>query len=213
MNQKNILCYGDSNTWGAPPDGSGKRYDRQTRWPSAMQRLLGDDYYVIEEGLCGRNTVWDDPVSEEDKNGLKQLIPILHSHAPLDLLIIMLGTNDFKHRLNVSADEIAISIGRLVNAARNRVWPHIGQAPDVLVICPPPMAETVNARDDDILKGGLDKSKQLATALRSFCDENKIRMFNAGDVIQSSPLDGVHFEAETHIKLADAIANEVRNII
>ena len=110
MKQKNILCFGDSNTWGFPPD-CGARYDRETRWPGVLQQQLGEDYYVIEEGLPGRNTVWDDPV-EGGKNGLKQLVPLIHSHMPLDLLIIMLGTTDFKNRFSVSPRDISWSIGR-----------------------------------------------------------------------------------------------------
>ena len=121
MKQKTILCFGDSNTWGFPPD-CGARYDRKTRWPGVLQDALGDACYVIEEGLPGRNTVWDDPV-EGGKNGLKQLVPIIHSHMPLDLVIIMLGTNDFKNRFSVSPLDISWSIGRLVKAVRDSGHP------------------------------------------------------------------------------------------
>ena len=99
MKQKTILCYGDSNTWGYDPVNA-CRYDRNIRWPGVLQKELGQAYYVKEEGLCGRTTVWDDPV-EGHKNGLKQLTPILHSHCPLDLVVIMLGTNDLKMRYSV----------------------------------------------------------------------------------------------------------------
>jgi lysophospholipase L1-like esterase len=210
MKQKNILCFGDSNTWGFPPD-CGARYDRQTRWPGVLQQALGEDYYVIEEGLPGRNTVWDDPV-EGGKNGLKQLLPLIHSHMPLDLLIIMLGTNDFKNRFSVSPLDISWSIGRLVKAARDSGHPLLGEAPEVLVLCPPPLADLSNSPFAGILVGAEAKSRQLAAVLGSFCEDNQIRMFDAGSVVQTSPVDGVHWEPEEHRKLGVAVAGQVQAI-
>jgi lysophospholipase L1-like esterase len=210
MKQKNILCFGDSNTWGFPPD-CGARYDRQTRWPGVLQQALGEDYYVIEEGLPGRNTVWDDPV-EGGKNGLKQLLPLIHSHMPLDLLIIMLGTNDFKNRFSVSPLDISWSIGRLVKAARDSGHPLLGEAPEVLVLCPPPLADLSNSPFAGILVGAETKSRQLAAVLGSFCEDNQIRMFDAGNVVQTSPVDGVHWEPEEHRKLGVAVAGQVQAI-
>jgi len=209
--QKTILCFGDSNTWGASPE-CGVRYDRQTRWPGVLQRELGDGYYVIEEGLPGRNTVWDDPV-EGGKNGLKQLLPLIHSHMPLDLLIILLGTNDFKNRFSVSALDISWSIGRLVKAARDSGNPFFGDAPEVLVICPPPLADMSQSPFKDILIGAEEKSRQLPAVLGTFCEENNIRLFNAGDVVQTSPVDGVHWEVGEHLKFGAAVAKKVLEIL
>ncbi|QHI70615.1 SGNH/GDSL hydrolase family protein [Tichowtungia aerotolerans] len=209
--EKTVLCFGDSNTWGASPIG-GVRYDRQTRWPGILQQELGDGYYVIEEGLPGRNTVWDDPV-EGGKNGLKQLVPLIHSHMPLDLLIIMLGTNDFKNRFSVSPMDISWSIGRLVKAARDSGNPFFGEAPEVLVICPPPLVDLSQSPLGGIFVGAEEKSRQLPSVLKTFCEENSIRLFNAGDVVQTSPVDGVHWEAEEHQKLGVAVAKEVLDIL
>lgn len=211
MKQKNILCFGDSNTWGFSPD-CGERYDRQTRWPGVLQVHLGENFYVIEEGLPGRNTVWEDPV-EGGKNGLKQLVPLIHSHMPLDLLIIMLGTNDFKNRFSVSPLDISWSIGRLVKAALNSSHPLLGEAPEVLVLCPPPLADLGNSPFAGILVGAEEKSHQLASVLAAFCEENKIRMFDAGSVVQSSPVDGVHWEPDEHRKLGVAVAALVKAIL
>ena len=211
MRQKTVMCFGDSNTWGFRPD-CGPRYDRKTRWPGVLQQELGEEYYVIEEGLCGRNTVWDDPV-EGGKNGLEQLGPLILSHMPLDLLIIMLGTNDFKNRFSVSPQDISWSIGRLVKTARDSGHRLIGDAPEVLVICPPPLADLSQSPFQGILVGGEEKSKQLPAVLKAFCEENDIRLFNSGDVIQSSPVDGVHWEPEEHKKLGCAVAPEVRRIL
>lgn len=211
MKQKTIMCFGDSNTWGYPPEG-GSRYARDVRWTGVLQNELGNENYVIEEGLCGRNTVWDDPI-EGHKNGLKHLVPLLHSHAPLDLIVIMLGTNDLKNRFSVSALDIAWSVGRLVDTVRKSETPYTGPAPEVLVICPPPLADMSKSPFADILIGGEEKSKQLATAFKAYCGENNIEMLNAGEIIQSSEVDGIHFSADEHLKLGKAVAKKVCEIL
>ena len=109
---KTILCYGDSNTYGLKSDLV-SRYPRNVRWTGILQEKLGSEYYVIEEGLGGRTTVWDDPV-EDYKNGKKYLLPCLDSHKPLDLVIIMLGTNDLKSRFSVTPFDIGASMENLV---------------------------------------------------------------------------------------------------
>ena len=110
---KTILCFGDSNTWGAWA-GRDDRYDEKTRWGSRLRKLLGEDYWVVEEGQNGRTTVWDDPI-ENRMAGLTYLWPCLESHHPIDLVIIMLGTNDTKPYFGVNADNIAAGAGRLVD--------------------------------------------------------------------------------------------------
>jgi lysophospholipase L1-like esterase len=108
---KTIVCYGDSNTWGQ--DGLTKtRYPMDVRWTGVLRNELGADYWVIEEGLCGRTTVWDDPIEGEWKNGLRYLMPCLESQAPIDLVVLMLGTNDLKNRYAVSAFDIANGLGK-----------------------------------------------------------------------------------------------------
>ena len=96
---RRILCFGDSNTWGYDP-ATGERFDEQTRWTGVLQAALGGDYTVIEEGLNGRTTVWDDPI-EGHKNGHEYLVPCLETHRPLDLVVLMLGTNDLKRRFSL----------------------------------------------------------------------------------------------------------------
>ncbi len=211
MKQKTVMCFGDSNTWGYPPEG-GCRYERDVRWPGVLQNELGELYYVVEEGLCGRSTVWDDPV-EGNKNGLKQLIPLLNSHAPLDLVIIMLGTNDLKNRFGVSPLDIAWSIGRLVDTVKKATDAYAGAAPDVLVICPPPLGDMTTCPFKDILIGGQEKSRQLSGVLSKYCQENNIKMLDAGKIIKSSPVDGVHFAPDQQIMLGKTVAARVREII
>ena len=111
---KTILCYGDSNTWGYDPQKGG-RYPKPIRWTSVLQETLGKNFDIIAEGLNGRTTVWDDPVEGEHRNGKKYLLPCLHTHKPIDLVILFLGSNDLKYRFSVTSEDIAKSVLSLVN--------------------------------------------------------------------------------------------------
>ena len=113
---KSILCYGDLNTWGYIP-GTGERYPHDVRWTGVLKQTLGVGYHVIEEGLNGRTTVWDDPLMD-GRNGKEYLTPCLASHAPLDSVIILLGTNDLKGRFSASVFDVASGIGLLVDIIR-----------------------------------------------------------------------------------------------
>jgi len=202
--EKNILCFGDSNTWGADPKG-GPRFDRNTRWPCVLQNELGAGYHIIEEGLPGRTTAWEDPL-EGYKNGLEQLTPILHSHKLIDQLIIMLGTNDLKNRFSVSAMDVSWAIRRLIKCARNNAEVFVNDTPNILVICPPPFADMSHLDFKHIFIGGEEKSHQLATEYQKICGEMSVSFLNAGDVIQSSKVDGIHLDPSEHIKLGKAVA-------
>ena len=117
MTRKTILCYGDSITWGYNPANQ-NRMTFDERWPGVLDNGLGEDYKVIEEGLNGRTTIRDDPVNNCYKNGLKYLVPCLESHKPIDMCILLLGTNDLKKRFGLSATEIANGIRILVDTIK-----------------------------------------------------------------------------------------------
>ena len=212
---KTILCYGDSNTWGANPRDS-TRYSHRIRWPGVLQELLDNGYigydppyWVIEEGLGGRTTCREDPV-EGDKNGLRQLSPILESHKPLDIVVVMLGTNDLKIRYSPCAYDIAWGVSRLVTLIKDsRTGPN-GTSPQVLVICPPPVLDTPILRG--ILGDCVELSRQLPPLYRQFADETGAEFLDAGMIIKSSSIDGVHLEIEEHKKLAMAIAEIIKKM-
>lgn len=209
--EKAVMCFGDSNTWGCDPAG-GPRLARSVRWPGILQAELGEGYHVVEEGLGGRTTVWEDPL-EGPKNGLEHLVPLLYSHAPLDLLVIMLGTNDLKNRFSVSAMDVSWGVGRLVEAARNNARAFVNESPEILVICPPPFASMEGVDLKDIFVGGEEKSYQLAAEYERRGKEKNFRVINAGEIIKSSALDGIHLEPSEHSKLGKAVAQEVRGIL
>jgi lysophospholipase L1-like esterase len=134
---RTLVCFGDSNTWGYVPGSSGRRFPRDVRWPVRLQQALGEHWDVIAEGLSGRTATLDSPVAE-GRNGLPYLVPCLHSHAPVDLLVIFLGTNDVGERFALPERDVARSVGRLVKVARSAEAGPEGRAPAILVVCPPP---------------------------------------------------------------------------
>ena len=202
---KRILCFGDSNTWGYNPE-DGTRYDQTARWPRVMAELLKDDVEIVEEGMNGRTTVWGDPV-DGLMSGLAYLTPCLISHKPLDLVIIMLGTNDLKDRFCVSAFEIAKSAGRLVQTVQASDAGPNGSAPEVLLIAPPPIVDC--ERGLDTRQHGLLKSQQFASQYAMIAAELGCDFMDAGEYIESSPVDGIHFSAEMQRVLGQSIAKQV----
>jgi lysophospholipase L1-like esterase len=210
---KTILCYGDSNTWGFNPRTQG-RYDHKTRWPMVLKDILNqkapqDDplWWVVEEGQNGRTSCREDPV-EGDRNGMRQLIPILESHKPLDAVAVMLGTNDLKPRFSPTAFDIARGVQRLAVAIQNSQTGPGNNAPKVIMICPPPAA------DSPVFKHvfgneHIELSKKLPPLFRALAAECGAIFLDAGKHIASSTADGIHLESEDHRKLAQAVAEIV----
>jgi lysophospholipase L1-like esterase len=202
---KTVLCYGDSNTWGSIPMSSWTdhgRHEPAQRWPNVMKTVLGDDWTVVAEGLPGRTTVHADPVEGGHLSGLAYLRPCLESHRPIDLVALMLGTNDFKRRFSLEAEEIARSVERLVlETSHFDVFG--GKPPRILVICPPPV-EVVGIFTT-MFEGADRKSRQLAPLLREVAESCRAGFLDAGTVIQSSPVDGIHFDAEAQVALGKAV--------
>lgn len=212
---KTILCFGDSNTHGTSPH-DWSRFDADTRWPGVLRHELGTDFLIIEEGCGGRTTVHDDPIEEQysgSKNGAKYLRPCLHSHKPIDLVIILLGTNDLKARFNVGAEDIARGAGVLVNIVKNSDAGPGGRPPKVLLVAPPPIAPIEHTPFKEMAAGGEAKSKLFGKTYAWIARENAVDFLDAGSVIQSSPIDAFHWEAAEHAKLAKAIAAKIREIL
>lgn len=206
---KVILCFGDSNSWGWNP-ATEERFGPDVRWPGVLRNELGPDVWVIEEGLPGRTTVWDDPI-EGYRNGKEYLIPCLVSHAPIDLVIIFLGTNDLKMRFSVSAYDIANSVGVLVDIVQRSTAGRRGQAPKVLLIAPPPLGKLTGYAE--MLEGGTEKSLRFSHHFRRVAEEYGCPLLDCAGVIVSSDIDGVHLEPEEHAKLGRALADKVREVL
>jgi lysophospholipase L1-like esterase len=209
MGERTILCYGDSNTWGWNP-ATQTRYARHERWPGVLRQELGKGYLIIEEGLNGRTTVWDDPI-EGYRNGKEYLIPCLETHKPIDLVIIMLGTNDLKMRFSVPACDIAAGAGVLADiVAKSETGPRDG-TPQVLLVAPPSLAEL--SEFAEMFEGGAAKSRMLSRNFHLVAEEHGCALLDASGVIVSSDVDGIHLDLKEHEKLGRAIAARVRQVL
>jgi lysophospholipase L1-like esterase len=204
-----VVAFGDSNTWGYDP-ATGARFAPQKRWTGVMAAALGPDCRVIEEGLNGRTTVFDDPI-EPGRRGLDYLSPCLLSHAPLDLVIIALGCNDMKARFNVSASEIALGAERLVALALASLCGPNGGPPRVLLVAPPPVARLTGFADT--FRGAEPKSQAIAGFYRQVAERRGAGFVDAGALIRCSDLDGIHYEADQHDALGRAMAEAVRIVL
>jgi lysophospholipase L1-like esterase len=207
---KTILCYGDSNTWGYNP-GTGERYKKEERWPGVLRNTLGEGFGVIEEGLNGRTTVWDDPI-EGWKNGKTYLLPCLHTHKPLDLVIIFLGTNDLKTYFSLPAYAIAEGASALVKIVQKSETGHLGGPPQVLLLAPPPLGH-LDSEQEEKYKDGRDKSRMFSSLYREAAETLGCHFFDTSKVIFSSKVDGVHLDKPEHENLGTALAGVVRMIL
>jgi len=206
---RRILCYGDSNTWGYDPVTM-DRFDETTRWPRVLGHVLGRGYEVIEEGLGGRTTVWDDPI-EGYRNGRDYLIPCLESHRPLDVVVILLGTNDLKKRFGLSAYDVAQGAAVLVRVVQASQAGRGGRAPLVLLLAPPPI--TILMAYAEMFAGAESESRKFSAQFGRVAQELGCAYLDTAEVVVSSPLDGIHLEGEEHRKLGQAVAEKVRELV
>ena len=213
--KKHILCLGDSNTHGYCADphdcaDGGTRFNESERWTRRLQAQLGEEYLVIEEGLSGRTTCFDDPI-HEGLSGLDYIYPCLKSHEDVDLLIIMLGTNDTKDRFYASAACIGIGMARLVKKAMaTECWG--GKKPNILVIAPPPIGEGMLTAECAATMGSLcvEKSRELAHYYKMQCDLIGCHFLDAGELgAQFNTIDYMHLTNKGHETLAKALAERI----
>ena len=207
-----ILVFGDSNSHGTMPLPARGRLDRHppsARWPDVMARALGVE--VIAEGQPGRTSVHDDPVDGRHKNGLRVLPALLESHRPLDLVIVMLGTNDCKARFGLRGWDIAAGLGRLAEAVLASDAGPAGAAPRVLLVAPVPVEEAGVLAE--MFQGGRARSRAIAPALREEAERLGCGFFDAGRVAAVDGLDGVHLSATAQVALGLAMADVARGML
>lgn len=210
-----ILCYGDSNTWGAQPvlrlGEVPQRWGLHDRWAGVLRDELGEGYWVVEDGLNGRTTVWADPVEGKYKCGKADLMGCLEAHMPLDLVILMLGTNDTKPRFAVPPRDIATSVRSLVDLIRHSGTGPRGGAPQTLLIAPAPLTHLTELAE--IFAGGVEKSQRLGEYYRQVAAEAGCAFLDAGELVCASDRDGTHLEVAAHAVLGHAVAAKVRELL
>ena len=212
---KTILCYGDSNTYGYNPD-SGYRYPYEQRWTSILEKNFYGRARVIPEGLNGRTTCFEDEI-RPGRNGYTNLEPCLHSHGPVDLVILMLGTNDLKIRFQLTPVDIGKAIERLMKKILE-VTPQKredGRPADILLVSPILVGENIREVSDGETMGferACDYSKRLASVYKEWAECYGVYFLNAAQYAEPSEKDACHLSAEGHRKLGEAISKACENI-
>lgn len=212
---KMIVCFGDSNTHGYNSK-TGGRFSEKERYTCILDDLLGGDYLVREEGLGGRTTVFEDPLYE-GMSGLNAIFYVLMTHEPIDLMVIMLGTNDTKERFHCNAENIGKGMERLVNKVLHTPKAFRNLKPNVLVIAPPPIEagyETIASVSGEMGKGCAEKSRELAHFYQEMADRLGVHFFDAGSIpgIVMYPYDLMHLSPESHRLLAEKLAELIPQI-
>ena len=207
---KTVLCYGDSNTYGYVPE-TGMRYPRDVRYPGRLQILLGDEYAVIEEGCNGRTTIYDDPI-DGWKNGLDYLRPCLNSHKPIDIVILMLGSNDLKQTFHLTAEQIAENAGVLVDVIKEFTAEKQGFVPKIILVSPPEIGTGIKTSPfyGAFSEEAVSESKRFSENYKKVADSKGCIFFNAAQYIYPSKVDSLHLTVEGHKVLAEELCKVVR---
>ena len=219
--KRHIVCLGDSNTHGycADPsdcaDGKLLRYNEQERWTCLLQSALGDEYLVVEEGLSGRTTVFNDPLFE-GLSALDYVYPCLKSHEPVSLLVIMLGTNDTKERFHANAAIIGLGMQRLIRKARAIDCWEPGGTPNILVMAPPAIGEGIRRCEAGVTMGYAcaEISRQVAHHLKLAAEATDAHYLDTTQVgAEFNTVDYMHLTKRAHARLADALSTLIPSLI
>ena len=216
---KRILCYGDSNTWGydpvaTGPDGSAAvRFPEDIRWTGVLQQMLGPEYRILEEGLNGRTTVFDDPAAY-GRSGDQFLEVAIRSGSPFDCMILMLGTNDLKDFFGASAQMIAYGMAKLIRTCR-AVLPYTSSAQAKIVVAAPlnVCADANGEYQYDFSPLSPPKGQTLRQTYRELAEQTGCAFFDVNDYVQACAADGVHLDADGHRKLGEALAGYLRELL
>ncbi len=206
---KSILAFGDSLTWGYNAS-TGMRMAYEDRWPNVLAAGLANKARVIEEGMNGRTTVFDDPTTEENRNGAVGLPIALKSHQPLDLLIIMLGTNDLKHH---RAFDSSMGMERLVNLTRKHNWSGSYTCPQIILVSPTSLVPTQNQWFNNLWGHMIEESKLFAGHYARVAEEMGVHFFDAGSVAKANDIDGGHLDVENTRAIGAGLLQLVKKVL
>lgn len=216
---KNILVYGDSNSWGydvtryLPEANTFQRMTEEERWPALVRTALGPDYLIIEDALNGRTHVWDDPYMP-GRNGLMGLRIALDVNAPLDLVVLALGCNELKDYFNLSAGMIARGAERLVQECRVPYYCY--PAPQVLLIAPAPVHPNIASFRSGASFGpnAYRKSCELGRLYRDVAERNGCGFIDGGELhLKINEFDGLHYSHADHAKLAPVVTAKIKEML
>lgn len=215
---KTIVCYGDSNTWGFKPETmkpamKSARFDADIRWTGVLQKYLGQEYRVEEEGLSGRTTAFDDPFDER-RNGLRYLDCCMFTKMPVYLVIFLLGTNDMKEYLGVNAYYSSCGMEQLIIKVQQGGYGANGASPEILVVSPATIRENIYTAwpGDEFGKDCLEKNVLLKNHYEKVAGDYGCYFLDAAEHVEASTLDAVHLDDQNHAKLGRLIYAEVMRI-
>ena len=203
MTRKRILCFGDSNTWGYVPGMNGvPRYDEDTRWTSLLQKKLNDTYEIIEFGLCGCTSGFAYEVHGVDTNGRDLYPSILFAHLPVDIVLIMLGTNDLKIQNNWQPGDTAKNLDALISITR-------GLAPGTKIILAPATILRKGFESDPELDPAtaIESSRLCAKEVAELAKQRDTLFFDTNQFVHELAFDGCHFSAAAHKAFAEGLAD------
>jgi len=211
--KKRILCYGDSNTWGYIP-GTGERYSEDVRWPCIVRKLLIDDYEIIEDGVNGRTTSFDQSWGVA-RNGVKGLNYALMANYPLDAIVIMLGTNDLTIYNAAYAKKGMSEVLRIVknaNAYFRTETPVFPNGVKILLVAPPLLNIACSRDPSSLYANGYEESKKFSANYHSLSEEYETAFLDAAEYAEASTVDCLHMTEESHIALGKAIAEKLKEM-
>lgn len=210
---KQIVFYGDSNTWGHNPETGGGRYPFDVRFTGLLTARM-TDCHICEEGVCGRTAMAEDTLTGF-RSGVKFLPCILNTHSPIDLLVIMLGTNDLKPKFSLKAAEIGFGIEELLRIVRSPLVWHGVQSPEVLLVSPIEVGAHVQSTDmqHEFDATSVEKSKALGAVLADVAQRWDCHFLDAAKVTPPSEADAIHLDAAGHRAMADALEAKIREIL
>ncbi len=206
---KTVLCYGDSNTYGYNPS-NGFRYPEDVRWTCRLQKLLGEGYRIIEEGCNGRTTIFNDPL-EGWKNGMDYLKPCLNSHKPVDIVILMLGSNDLKEAFHATARQIADGAGTLVDVIKSFTKEKQGYIPEIILVSPTEIGEGIKNSPfyGAFYENAIERSREFPKWYQKIAEQKGCVYFNAAEFVKPSEIDSLHFSPKGN----EALAGELYRVI
>ena len=220
MSIKNILCFGDSNTWGFVPGAFDpktlhlKRYSILERWPGLLREMLGADYHIIEEGLNGRTTNVEYP-DLSGRSGTSYILPCLYSHSPLDLVILNIGINDIKAIFDRTMMEISEGMAELIDLIKSTSYgPDMQGPPQILLLSPSALTHEgyVDQNNESSFKGGMEKSLSFNEYYKKIALEKSCHYVNLQSVVNYSEIDGLHYDKRGHAVIASVIGSKINEI-
>lgn len=204
---KEILCFGDSNTYGLVPKGN-RRYSYEQRWTGILSELLGKGFHVTEEGLCGRTTIFEDFL-RDGRRGTESLPVILESHSDTNLVVLMLGTNDMKFGFKSNEKIIALGIEKLINQIIS-----FNKDIKILLVSPILLGEKVWQKDFDpeFDRNSVEISKKLKDEYKAVAKEYNIDFLAASDYVSPSETDQEHMDENGHKVFAEVVYKKIKEV-